>query len=348
MKILFHICLTALSILLLPSLAMGDTPPQGRQFLYIASFAPPEEILGPGSDPHGANLNLLDHYTRTYASGAGFLTPPLGSGFLDVYGDEHSAVSALAGRAYMAHMRSTYPASSIFVGNVYRIRADENFYSASTSLQNLLQRMRATNDYPLAIFTVEYLEGSARMANQFVTDLPISGHMIDSYIRFTVDYRNFGLSTIALGPMRAYSDHYHAPLNPDARASINPYHIALPSTDRPLLPPPPRLPPIAGPGSSDSSSDLSFSGSESEAGSDHDGDIFVADPGGLVAGLLSFDGRICLPPGSHIMKRSADSTPCSALPVINLSRRSRVLRILLAEGSLWSGSSSGANGHDEL
>ena len=300
-----------LTVLSLPRMASGDTPPgpepfaKAKKFLYLAAprITPPEQVFEEGFAARGTNLDMLDHYTWRYPARS--QSDISNSGLLDVYGDEQSAIRAAA----VASLAS----GDTLSGYVYRIRADEHAYNAAIGAQDLLQRMRAAGTYRRSIFDVELLVSSFEADYQYITDRPVGGDRVESAAPFRYRYQGpLAPPQITVSPARLQNTAY---VERDSHVSLRPYPIALP----------PSTPPES------SSDSLSFSSrcSDSDddpAGQDCEGDM-LATAGAF--GVLSASMVVCLPP--YRDKRSTDSAPCPALPGINLSRRARGLRVLLAD-----------------
>ena len=86
-KIVLQVCLAALLALpALPCLALGR-----KQFLYRIDSRPPEVVFAEGFTAPGANLDLMNHYSWLFARGHGE-----SSGFIDLVGDEESAISLMS------------------------------------------------------------------------------------------------------------------------------------------------------------------------------------------------------------------------------------------------------------
>lgn len=308
-KFILQVCLAALLALpALPCLALGRS-----QFLYRIDSRPPEVVFAEGFTAPGANLDLMNHYSWLFARGHGE-----SSGFIDLVGDEESAISL------MSMARSTYS------GYVYRIQVDQHFYSVNSSLRDLLQRMRAAGANWSVTFDVEDLVDRFDSHEQYVTDQSITGDMIISASSFTYTAGPSFTAPPQIDMTQTWDNEDFVQRDP-SYTNLSPYPIAWSAPDTSSAPSS-----CSNPAPQASSSD----NNEGAAGPDCDGDrLAVVGAFGVIAvGMLP----VCLP---H-MKRSIDAAHCAKLPVVNISRRSRALRVLVADLELQP--SGGGQGRDEL
>jgi len=296
--------MTLLAVVALPSMARTT-------FVYRFDTRPPQEIFATGFAPRGTNLDLMDRLTRRYMRSRGTGN----SGLIATTADSHVALQ-IAG-IHMAQRGLTQ-------GYIYRIRADQHFYSAGLSLRDLRQRRLSAG---MDTSDIDEVIEDFGWEQTYVSDRAITADMI-----VAVDSAMSTGTPPLPGAIRASTDldfsrrnpHY---VNRDTYANPAPYPMPGPAPRGPSLCPNPQPP-----------GDDSAQGA---LGPNCEDDVFaIASPGGYLS-LGGFPD--CLPPRD---KRSIPSVDCQALPTVNLSKRRRVLRILLAD-SEWSGQGSG-RAHDEL
>jgi len=265
-------------------------------FVYRFDTRPPQEIFATGFAPRGTNLDLMDRLTRRYMRSRGTDN----SGLIATTADSHVALQ-IAG-IYMAQR-------GLVQGYIYRIRADQNFYSANLSLRDLRQRRLSAGTDTSDID--EVIEDFG-WEQTYVSDRAITADMI-----IAVDSLMSTGTPPLPGAIRASTDLDFSRRNPhyvsrDTYANPGAYPMPGPAPRGPSLCPTPR------PSSDDSA--------QGGVGPNCEDDVFaIASPGGYLS-LGGFPD--CLPPRD---KRSTPFVDCQMLPVVNLSMRRRVLRVLLAD-----------------
>jgi hypothetical protein len=298
-KQLYAYLLALLALVAQPCLAQADV-------VYRFDTRPPEQIFAEGFAPRGSDLSLVDHWRYSSSARSGFVGTT----------DRHSIALEFA-EAYFQRTGTRR-------GFVYRISANQHFYSVALSAEDLLQRMRAagaqTSHRRFAQTLRDGLEAFG-WEREYVSDRAIPGTMIAAATEVTG-------TSLAGGRMRI--DETEPQDNPHfvitgTHANTGPYPMTWPATDYPS------------------------SSSETEASSDDEDDGAVGPP--LAGDVLAVAGPSgYMHPGvfpgcdASPHKRSIGSNHCPKLSsMVNVSKLRRITLSLLAEDGPFP-----RYGHDEL
>ena len=264
------------------------------KFVYVFHLSPPGEVFATGFTPRGDQLEIWDYLHGYEAENTGFL----------------AAVESAAAARWIAE---TFMSDATFQrGYIYQIRADENFYSLNLSAQH--QRELAMATYGRADTLNQWITEFDWM-RQYITDRAIPANLIVSATELSRAGPIPSMSMVVHAPVR--NDRY---LDADTRANAAAYDL-----DRPVLS-------KTRPSTNSSCrpwKDPIFRNKDDDEGAHGlscEGDVLaVASSEGYMFPRLF---PACI---TSRQKRSADLPACPTPPLINLSRRLRIIGVALAD-----------------
>jgi hypothetical protein len=289
-------------------LAIAPLPCLAQQkFVYLVDINPPERVFTAAMTPSGTNLNIFDLVAHTRDEG-----------FLVTVDSMDSA------RWVAEDIMSRSDLGRIFI---YRIRADEHFYSFNLSVQRLWEVAREMNARWTFPFILRWLEGVDWM-RMHITDRIIPPSAIASAIEISRPDSLPHTPTVMHAAIS--NDRY---IDADTQASLEAYGEQA-SVE-------PRFRP------SPNSSCRPTRPFRHDDNDDHEGAIGLTCEDDVLA-VESPYGYVPLSVipdcAASRRRRSLSQPPCKPLPTINLSRRARALNILILD---WTWSPSNGR-HDEL